>query len=53
MNEEEDVDVWLVKVTAFVVAVYSMMERAKKLFNFILGEIFEFKMNDGSIYLVE
>ena len=52
-NEEEDADVRLAKVTAFAVAVYSTMERAKKPFNPILGETFELKMNDGSTYLAE
>ena len=52
-NEEEDPDVRLAKVTAFAVAVYSTMERAKKPFNPILGETFELKMNDGSTYVAE
>ena len=52
-NEEEDADVRLAKGTAFAVAVYSTMERAKKPFNPILGETFELKMNDGSTYLAE
>lgn len=52
-NEEEDPEVRLAKVTAFAVAVYSTMERAKKPFNPILGETFELKMDDGSTYLAE
>lgn len=52
-NNEEDPDVRLAKVTAFAVAVYSTMERAKKPFNPILGETYELKMDDGSTYLAE